>query len=177
MLPAPRRATTTSSGRWSSTPHVKPATGCGACRCTRTIGSCCAARSPTNSPAARKASDAAARSERATAGRAFLAEQSSCTGSHLSRTLGVVELTFALHRVFDSPSDAIVWDTGHQAYVHTLVTGRAGEFPRLRQAGGMSGYPSRKESQHDLVENSHASTSLSYALGLAEARLRKRVGG
>src|SRR5213082_719866 len=109
--------------------------------------------------------------------RAFLVEQTSRTGGHLSPNLGVVELTFALHRVFDSPSDAIVWDTGHQAYVHKLVTGRAAEFPRLRQAGGMSGYPSRKESQHDLVENSHASTSLSYALGLAEARLRKRVGG
>ncbi len=109
--------------------------------------------------------------------RAFLVEQTSKTGGHLSPNLGVVELTFALHRVFDSPKDAIVWDTGHQAYVHKIVTGRAGEFGRLRQAGGMSGYPSRKESEHDLVENSHASTSLSYALGIAEARLRKKQAG
>jgi 1-deoxy-D-xylulose-5-phosphate synthase len=109
--------------------------------------------------------------------RAFLVEQTSHTGGHLSPNLGVVELTFALHRVFESPKDAIVWDTGHQAYVHKLVTGRAPEFSKLRQAGGLSGYPSRKESEHDLVENSHASTSLSYALGIAEARLRKRVGG
>ncbi|MDQ6877463.1 MAG: 1-deoxy-D-xylulose-5-phosphate synthase [Candidatus Dormibacteraeota bacterium] len=109
--------------------------------------------------------------------RAFLVEQISRSGGHLSPNLGVVELTFALHRVFDSPKDAIVWDTGHQAYVHKIVTGRARDFARLRQAGGLSGYPSRKESEHDLVENSHASTSLSYALGIAEARLRKRIGG
>src|SRR2546422_1298322 len=109
--------------------------------------------------------------------RAFLVEHIAKTGGPLSPNLGVVQLPVALHRVFDSPKDAIVWDTGHQAYVHKLVTGRAGEFMRLRRAGGLSGYPSRKESQHDLVENSHASTSLSYALGLAEARLRKRVGG
>ncbi len=109
--------------------------------------------------------------------RAFLVEQTSRSGGHLSPNLGVVELTFALHRVFDSPKDAIVWDTGHQAYVHKIVTGRARDFPRLRQAGGLSGYPSRKESKHDLVENSHASTSLSYALGIAEARLRKGIGG
>jgi 1-deoxy-D-xylulose-5-phosphate synthase len=109
--------------------------------------------------------------------RAFLVEQTSRTGGHLSPNLGVVELTFALHRVFESPKDAIVWDTGHQAYVHKLVTGRAGEFSKLRQAGGLSGYPSRKESEHDLVENSHASTSLSYALGIAEARLRKHTPG
>jgi 1-deoxy-D-xylulose-5-phosphate synthase len=109
--------------------------------------------------------------------RAFLVEQTSRSGGHLSPNLGVVELTFAMHRVFDSPKDAIVWDTGHQAYVHKIVTGRAKDFARLRQAGGLSGYPSRKESEHDLVENSHASTSLSYALGIAEARLRKGVGG
>jgi 1-deoxy-D-xylulose-5-phosphate synthase len=109
--------------------------------------------------------------------RAFLVEQTSKTGGHLSPNLGVVELTFALHRVFDSPKDAIVWDTGHQAYVHKIVTGRSKDFARLRQAGGLSGYPSRNESAHDLVENSHASTSLSYALGIAEARLRKRIGG
>jgi 1-deoxy-D-xylulose-5-phosphate synthase len=109
--------------------------------------------------------------------RTFLVEQTSKTGGHLSPNLGVVELTFALHRVFDSPKDAIVWDTGHQAYVHKLVTGRAKDFGTLRQGGGLSGYPSRRESEHDLVENSHASTSLSYALGIAEARLRKKVGG
>ncbi len=109
--------------------------------------------------------------------RAFLVEQTSKTGGHLSPNLGVVELTFALHRVFDSPKDAIVWDTGHQAYVHKIVTGRLADFARLRQAGGLSGYPSRKESEHDLVENSHASTSLSYALGMAEARLRKGRDG
>jgi 1-deoxy-D-xylulose-5-phosphate synthase len=109
--------------------------------------------------------------------RAFLVEQTSKTGGHLSPNLGVVELTFALHRVFDSPKDAIVWDTGHQAYVHKLVTGRAKDFATLRQGGGLSGYPSRSESKHDLVENSHASTSLSYALGIAEARLRKKVDG
>jgi 1-deoxy-D-xylulose-5-phosphate synthase len=109
--------------------------------------------------------------------RAFLVEQTSRTGGHLSPNLGVVELTFALHRVFDSPKDAIIWDTGHQAYVHKLVTGRAKDFATLRQAGGLSGYPSRQESEHDWVENSHASTSLSYALGIAEARLRKKVGG
>ena len=123
-----------------------------------------------HSPADLKALDAARLSELATEVRTFLVEQTSRTGGHLSPNLGVVELTFALHRVFDSPKDAIVWDTGHQAYVHKLVTGRAAEFARLRQAGGLSGYPSRQESEHDLVENSHASTSLSYALGLAEAR-------
>ena len=105
--------------------------------------------------------------------REFLIEHISETGGHLSPNLGVVELTLALHRVFDSPRDAIIWDTGHQAYVHKLVTGRAAGFKTLRQAGGMSGYPSRAESEHDWIENSHASTSLSYALGIAEARLRK----
>ncbi len=91
------------------------------------------------------------------------------TGGHLGPNLGVVELTIALHRVFASPSDAIVWDTGHQAYVHKMLTGRRHLFDTLRQAGGLSGYPNRAESAHDLVENSHASTSLSYADGLAKA--------
>jgi 1-deoxy-D-xylulose-5-phosphate synthase len=109
--------------------------------------------------------------------REFLVEKISLSGGHLSPNLGVVELTLALHRVFQSPQDAIVWDTGHQAYVHKLVTGRAAGFDRLRQRGGLSGYPSRAESPHDLIENSHASTSLSYALGLAEARLRRGVEG
>jgi 1-deoxy-D-xylulose-5-phosphate synthase len=89
---------------------------------------------------------------------------------HLGSNLGAVELTLALHRVFDSPRDAILWDTGHQAYVHKIVTGRAAGFDHLRQAGGLSGYPSREESEHDFVENSHASTILSYAYGLAVAR-------
>ena len=109
--------------------------------------------------------------------REFLIEHISETGGHLSPNLGVVELTLALHRVFDSPRDAIIWDTGHQAYVHKLVTGRASGFKTLRQAGGMSGYPSRAESEHDWIENSHASTSLSYALGLAQARLRRGEAG
>src|SRR5260370_5824783 len=109
--------------------------------------------------------------------RAFLVEQTSRSGGHLSPNLGVVELTFALHRVFESPKDGIVWDTGRQANAHKTVTGRAKDLARLRQAGGLSGYPSRQESEHDLVENSHASTSLSYALGIAEARLRKKKAG
>src|SRR5689334_19314922 len=91
------------------------------------------------------------------------------TGGHLGPNLGVVELTMAIHRVFDSPHDRVVFDTGHQAYVHKLLTGRAGVFDTLRQEGGLSGYPSRAESEHDVVENSHASTSLSYADGLAKA--------
>jgi 1-deoxy-D-xylulose-5-phosphate synthase len=101
--------------------------------------------------------------------REFLVDAVSRTGGHLGPNLGVVELTMALHRVFDSPRDAIVWDTGHQSYVHKLLTGRREEFATLRQADGMSGYPSRAESVHDWVENSHASTALSYADGLAKA--------
>ena len=91
------------------------------------------------------------------------------TGGHLGPNLGVVELTMALHRVFESPADRIVFDTGHQSYVHKLLTGRYGDFDTLRQRGGLSGYPSRAESEHDVIENSHASTSLSYADGLAKA--------
>ena len=90
------------------------------------------------------------------------------TGGHLGPNLGVVELTLALHRVFDSPHDPIVFDTGHQSYVHKMLTGRRTRFDTLRQQGGLSGYPSRTESEHDWVENSHASTSLSYAEGLAK---------
>ncbi|WP_435769209.1 1-deoxy-D-xylulose-5-phosphate synthase [Nocardioides sp. SYSU DS0651] len=88
---------------------------------------------------------------------------------HLGPNLGVVELTLALHRVFDSPRDKVVFDTGHQSYVHKLVTGRAASFGTLRREGGLSGYPSQAESEHDIVENSHASTALSYADGLAKA--------
>ena len=95
------------------------------------------------------------------------------TSGHLGPNLGVVELTIAIHRVFDSPKDKLIFDTGHQSYVHKLLTGRLAEFHTLRQTGGLSGYPSRAESEHDLVENSHASTSLSYADGMAKAyRLR-----
>ena len=90
------------------------------------------------------------------------------TGGHLGPNLGMVELTIALHRVFDSPRDPILFDTGHQAYVHKLLTGRRDRFATLRQQGGLSGYPSRSESEHDWVENSHASTALSYADGLAK---------
>lgn len=101
--------------------------------------------------------------------RQFLVDKVSATGGHLGPNLGVVELTLAIHRVFDSPRDAILWDTGHQAYVHKIVTGRCEGFDTLRQSGGMSGYPSRAESRHDIIENSHASTSLAYADGIAKA--------
>jgi 1-deoxy-D-xylulose-5-phosphate synthase len=101
--------------------------------------------------------------------RDVLIETVTNTGGHLGPNLGVVELTIAVHRVFDSPRDRIVIDTGHQAYVHKLLTGRAAAFGTLRQRGGLTGYPSQAESEHDLVENSHASTSLSYADGLAKA--------
>ena len=101
--------------------------------------------------------------------REFLIAAVARTGGHLGPNLGVIELTIALHRVFDSPRDVLLWDTGHQAYVHKLLTGRADSFAGLRQEGGLSGYPSRAESQHDVIENSHASTSLSYADGLAKA--------
>ena len=89
------------------------------------------------------------------------------TGGHLGPNLGAVELTLALHRVFDSPHDRILWDTGHQAYVHKMVTGRAGRFDRLRQKGGLSGYPSQAESEHDVIENSPR---------LDRAVLRRRSG-
>lgn len=101
--------------------------------------------------------------------RTFLVQRVSRTGGHLGPNLGVVELTLALHRVFDSPTDALLWDTGHQSYVHKIVTGRGSQFDTLRQPGGLSGYPSRSESQHDIIENSHASTALSWADGLAKA--------
>lgn len=91
------------------------------------------------------------------------------TGGHLGPNLGVVEVTLAIHRVFDSPRDRVVFDTGHQAYVHKMLTGRAGDFAGLRTEGGLSGYPSQAESPHDIVENSHASTALSYADGIAKA--------
>src|SRR5919205_2211790 len=105
--------------------------------------------------------------------RKFLVETVSKTGGHLGPNLGVVELTLILHRVFDSPKDRILWDTGHQAYVHKLLTRPRAGFGRLRKLGGMSGYPNRKESEHDFIENSHASTGLSYAAGMAEALRRQ----
>jgi 1-deoxy-D-xylulose-5-phosphate synthase len=101
--------------------------------------------------------------------RAFLISSVSRTGGHLGPNLGAVELTLALHRVFYSPRDRILWDTGHQAYVHKIVTGRAARFGTLRQQDGLSGYPSAEESEHDVIANSHASTALSYADGLAKA--------
>jgi 1-deoxy-D-xylulose-5-phosphate synthase len=101
--------------------------------------------------------------------RSFIIESVTTTGGHLGSNLGAVELTLAVHRVFDSPRDVILWDTGHQAYVHKLLTGRRFGFKSLKQAGGMSGYPNRAESEHDWIENSHASTALSYAHGLANA--------
>ncbi|MFI5736550.1 1-deoxy-D-xylulose-5-phosphate synthase [Kribbella sp. NPDC051587] len=106
--------------------------------------------------------------------RDVLVETVSRTGGHLGPNLGMVEITLAMHRVFDSPTDRLIYDTGHQTYVHKLLTGRAPKFDSLRQEGGLSGYPSQAESDHDIVENSHASTSLSYADGLAKAyRIRK----
>src|SRR5687768_9751405 len=99
--------------------------------------------------------------------RQFIVEAVAVTGGHLGSNLGAVELTLAVHRVFDSPRDIVLWDTGHQAYVHKIVTGRKDRFANLRQGGGLSGYPNRAESEHDWVENSHASTILSYAHGIA----------
>ncbi|MGJ3509537.1 1-deoxy-D-xylulose-5-phosphate synthase [Enemella sp. A6] len=105
--------------------------------------------------------------------REFLITHVSRTGGHLGPNLGVVELTMAIHRVFDSPHDPVIFDTGHQSYVHKMLTGRMGRFDTLRQRGGISGYPNRSESEHDWMENSHASTSLSWAEGLARGfRLR-----
>jgi 1-deoxy-D-xylulose-5-phosphate synthase len=101
--------------------------------------------------------------------RQFLIHKVAATGGHLGPNLGVVELTLALHRVFDSPHDPIIFDTGHQAYVHKMLTGRCQDFESLRKKGGLSGYPSRAESEHDWVESSHASAALSHADGLAKA--------
>ncbi|MDX5568660.1 1-deoxy-D-xylulose-5-phosphate synthase [Streptomyces sp. ID05-04B] len=100
--------------------------------------------------------------------RTFLVDAVSKTGGHLGPNLGVVELTLALHRVFESPKDKVLWDTGHQSYVHKLLTGRQ-DFSRLKMKGGLSGYPSQAESEHDVIENSHASTVLGWADGIAKA--------
>jgi 1-deoxy-D-xylulose-5-phosphate synthase len=109
--------------------------------------------------------------------RAFIVDTVTTTGGHLGSNLGAVELTIALHRVFDSPRDVILWDTGHQAYVHKLLTGRRFGFKNLRQADGMSGYPNRAESEHDWIENSHASTALSYAHGIANGFALRGIAG
>ncbi|MEC2073841.1 1-deoxy-D-xylulose-5-phosphate synthase [Alkalihalophilus marmarensis] len=102
--------------------------------------------------------------------RSFLIEKLSVTGGHLGPNLGVVELTLALHQLFDSPKDKFIWDVGHQAYVHKILTGRAGQFDQLRQYKGLCGFPKRNESEHDVWETGHSSTSLSAAMGMAVAR-------
>ncbi|MFF0167984.1 1-deoxy-D-xylulose-5-phosphate synthase [Streptomyces prasinus] len=107
--------------------------------------------------------------------RTFLVEAVSKTGGHLGPNLGVVELTLALHRVFESPRDKVLWDTGHQSYVHKLLTGRQ-DFSKLKMKGGLSGYPSQAESEHDVIENSHASTVLGWADGLAKANQLRGTG-
>jgi 1-deoxy-D-xylulose-5-phosphate synthase len=122
------------------------------------------------SPSKVRALDAHALERLAADIRSFLVAAVSESGGHLGSNLGVVELTLALHRQFESPRDQIVWDTGHQTYIHKILTGRAADFSTLRRAQGLSGYANRGESVHDLVENSHASTALSYAYGLARAR-------
>ena len=99
--------------------------------------------------------------------RTFLIDKVTKTGGHLGPNLGVVELTIAIHRIFDSPKDVVLFDTGHQSYVHKILTGRGEGFDQLRQKGGLSGYPSRVESEHDVIENSHASTALSWGDGIS----------
>ena len=105
--------------------------------------------------------------------REFLIEKVSKSGGHLGPNLGVVELTIAIHRIFESPKDTVIFDTGHQSYVHKLLTGRLSGFDKLRQRDGISGYPNRSESEHDVVENSHASTALSWSDGVARGNLIK----
>jgi len=119
------------------------------------------------SPADLKGLGRAELEELAEAIRSRIVRTVTTNGGHLGSNLGAVEITLAMHRVFDSPRDVLLFDTGHQAYPHKLVTGRAGEFDTLRTRGGLSGYPNRAESEHDWIENSHASTALSYAYGIA----------
>lgn len=102
--------------------------------------------------------------------RKFLVEKLSVTGGHIGPNLGVVELTIALHKEFDSPNDKILWDVGHQSYVHKILTGRAGEFDTLKKYKGLCGFPKMIESPHDVWETGHSSTSLSAAMGMAAAR-------
>ena len=118
-------------------------------------------------PAEIKAMDRAQLIELSKEIRQFLIEKVSKTGGHLGPNLGVVELTLAIHRTFDSPRDIVLFDTGHQSYVHKIITGRAGDFDGLRQRGGIAGYPNRSESEHDVIENSHASTALSWGDGIS----------
>ena len=107
--------------------------------------------------------------------RKFLIEELSQTGGHIAPNLGVVELTIALHKLFDSPQDKFLWDVGHQSYVHKILTGRAKEFGTLRQYQGLCGFPKRCESEHDVWETGHSSTSLSVAMGMALARDLKKT--
>ena len=106
--------------------------------------------------------------------REFLIKSISKTGGHLASNLGVVELTLALHKVFDSPKDKLIWDVGHQSYVHKIITGRKDEFATLRQLNGLSGFPKESESEHDIFDTGHSSTSISVGLGIACARDIKR---
>jgi 1-deoxy-D-xylulose-5-phosphate synthase len=128
-----------------------------------------------NSPADLRGLDSEQLATLASEIRSFIVEAVDRTGGHLGSNLGAFELTLAVHRVFESPKDIVLWDTGHQAYVHKILTGRRDGFERLRQEGGLSGYPSRRESPHDWVENSHASTILSYAHGLSTAMERNEI--
>ena len=123
-----------------------------------------------DSPQALKALDAAKLPALCAEIREFLIENVSRTGGHLSSNLGTVELTVALHRVFDSPQDEFIWDVGHQCYTHKILTGRAGGFAALRQQGGLSGFPSPAESEHDIFVAGHGNTSISAAIGLAQAK-------
>ena len=102
--------------------------------------------------------------------RTFLIDKISCTGGHLASNLGVVELTIAMHRAFDLPEDKIIWDVGHQSYTHKILSGRKDAFDELRQYGGLSGFPKRKESPYDAFDTGHSSTSISAGLGIAQAR-------
>ena len=109
--------------------------------------------------------------------RKFLVKKVSATGGHLASNLGVVELTIALHKVFNIDEDAIVWDVGHQTYVHKILTGRADKFDTLRQMNGISGFTRNEESEYDLFDTGHSSVSLSLAQGIAEARkLQEKEG-
>lgn len=121
--------------------------------------------------------DAAALQPLAEEMRRLIVSTVNSNGGHMSSNLGAIELTIALHRVFESPQDAIVWDVGHQSYAHKILTGRASMFPGLRRKGGLSGFPRRSESEHDLFDTGHASTSISSALGLLEARIRNGESG
>ena len=127
-----------------------------------------------DSPAALRRLDAAVLPELARELRAFVLASVAKTGGHLSSNLGTIELTIALHYVFDTPRDRIVWDVGHQTYAHKILTGRRADMSRLRMAGGPSGFPRRSESEYDTFGTAHSSTSISAALGMAIAAKRER---